>query len=146
MASGLVDTWNEDQLLRVHWLISHDYQSKNWKGSKSIKERFNLKRYKGRHKDLLEHLLEYISSLDRALVSFCDVAKPLRHDAFASFNDKPELRRQIIAATGKLSRMRAVASLREEDLTCFRPLSRVCSLPAAGTSEVACIPCISSLR
>lgn len=110
MASGLVDTWNEDQLLRVHWLISRDYQSKNWKGSKSVKERFSLKRYKGRHKELLERLVEYTSSLDRASVPYCDVAKPRRHDAFSSLKDEPGLRRQTIAATGKLGRMRAVAT------------------------------------
>lgn len=55
-------------------------------------------------------LVEYTSSLDRASVPYCDVAKPRRHDAFSSLKDEPQLRRQIVSATGKLSRMRAVAT------------------------------------
>jgi hypothetical protein len=109
MASGFVDTGSENQLLRVHWLIAHDYQSKNWKGSKSVKDRFNLKHHKGRHKELLADLIEYTSSLDRASLPYCDIARPRRDDAFASLRDDPEFR-QIIAATDKLGRMRAVAT------------------------------------
>lgn len=109
MSRGLVDTGNENQLLRVHWLVTHDYQSKNWKGSKSVKDRFNLKHYKGRHQELLEELIEYTSSLDRASIPYCDTNEPLHTNAFASLRDKPEFR-QIVSATEKLGRMRAVAT------------------------------------
>ena len=109
MAAGLVETSDEDQLLRVHWLINHDYQSKNWKGSKSIKERFSLKRYKDRHEDLLNRLLEYTRSLDETSVAYCDVRSPRRRDSFQSLRDDPEIHR-IISATAKLGQMRAVAT------------------------------------
>lgn len=109
MASGLVESGSEDQLLRVHWLITHDYQSKNWKGSKSIQNRFNLKRYKGRHKELLNDLVEYTSSLDHASIPYCDIARPRRDDAFASLRDALEFQ-QIVATTRKLGRMGAFAT------------------------------------
>ncbi len=109
MASDLVETSNEDQLLRVHWIISYDYQSKTWKRSKSIKERFSLRSYKGRHEELLSDLVEYTTSLDRASVAFCDVAGPRRNDAFNSLNEESELR-EIVSATVKLGRMRAIAT------------------------------------
>lgn len=111
MASGFVDTGSEDQFLRVHWLITHDYQSKNWKGSKSVKERFSLKRYKGRHRELLNDVREYTKSLDRASLPYCDVTRPRRDEAFSSLKEEPE-HREIISTTSKLGRMRAVATFR----------------------------------
>jgi hypothetical protein len=110
MASELVGISNEDQLLRVHWLIAYDYQRKNWEGSKSVKERFGLKRYKGRHKELLNDLHEYTRSLNSASLAYCDVANPHRGDAFSALRSEPVLRDRIIAASDKLRRVRAVAT------------------------------------
>lgn len=110
MASGLVGTSNEDQLLRVHWLIAYDYQRKNWEGSKSVKEKFSLKHYKGRHKDLLNNLHEYTRSLNGASLAYCDVANPQRSDAFSALRSEPALRDRIIGASDKLRRVRAVAT------------------------------------
>lgn len=110
MASGLPGTADEDQLLRVHWLMHYDYLRKNWDGSKSVKARFNLKRYRGRHKDLLERLRSYTSSLDRASLAYCDVVRPRSDRAFASLRQEPKLRKQIMNAGEKLRRIRVVAT------------------------------------
>lgn len=111
MASGLVDSGSEDQFLRVHWYINYDYQSKNWRGSKSVKDRFSLKKYKNRHTDLLEDVTEYVRSLDRASLPYCDVTRPRRDDAFSSLKEGPE-RRAIVSTTSKLGRIGAVATFR----------------------------------
>lgn len=111
MAAGLVDTGSEDQFLRVHWYITHDYQSKYWKGSKSVKERFSLKKYKNRHDDLLNDVGEYIKSLDWASLPYCDVTRPGRDDAFLSLKETQE-RRGIVSTTSKLGRIGAVATFR----------------------------------
>ncbi len=110
MDSGRVGTSNEDQLLRVHWLIAYDHQRKNWDGSKSVKERFGLKRYKGLHKDLLNDLRRYALSLGDFALAYCDVANPHRSDAFSALRSEPALRDRIISASDKLRRVRAVAT------------------------------------
>lgn len=110
MASDLVGTANEDQLLRVHWLIAYNHQRKNWAGSKSVKGKFNLKRYKERPKDLLNRLQEYTRTLNSASLAYCDVANPHRSDAFSALGSDPSLRSRVISASDKLRRVRAVAT------------------------------------
>jgi uncharacterized protein with ParB-like and HNH nuclease domain len=51
MSSGCAT--REDDLLRVHWLMAYDPEEKRWNGCKSIKNRFHLKNYIGRHHILL---------------------------------------------------------------------------------------------
>lgn len=111
MASGLVESGNENQFLQMHWLVTYDPERGNWKGSKSVQERFNLKYYKDRHKELLRDLVEYTKSLGDASIPYCDIASPRRYDAFKSLIDDPEFR-QIVAFTSKLGRMKAVATFR----------------------------------
>jgi hypothetical protein len=71
MASGLGREENEDQLLRVHWLMAHDPAEKNWDGAKSLKEEFHLRDYKRKHDELLAKLLEYVSTLRDASTAYC---------------------------------------------------------------------------
>lgn len=110
MSSDLGGIANEDQLLRVHWLIAYDYQRKNWDGSKSVKERFSLKDYNGLHKELVNDLRQYTLSLNGASLAYCDVANPHRSDAFSALRSEPELRGRIMMASDKLRRVRAVAT------------------------------------
>ena len=110
MSSGLVGTANEDQLLRVHWLMAYDHRRRNWAGSKSVKDRFGLKRYKNRHKELLNDLLDYTRTLDGASLAYCDIASPHRTDAFSALRFDPALRARTISASDKLRRVRAVAT------------------------------------
>lgn len=44
--------WDENQLLRNNWLMSVDYNPKNWKGYSSVKTHLNLKNYQGNHMQL----------------------------------------------------------------------------------------------
>ncbi len=52
MAADLSGSKDENQLLRMHWLMAYDHRSRNFDGSKSIKARFRLRDYDGRHKEL----------------------------------------------------------------------------------------------
>ena len=54
MAADLVSGADEDRLLRAHWLTYYNPQSRQWKGSRSVKDEFDLRKYKGRRKELLD--------------------------------------------------------------------------------------------
>lgn len=112
MRAGLPGTGDEDQLLRVHWLMAYDPDRRKWDGSKSIKDEFSLKRerYRNDHRQLLTDLVEYTRSLDNASVAYCDVIRPNREGAFSSVDRNPDLREQLRAASEKLTRVRVVAT------------------------------------
>ncbi len=92
---------NENRLLRTHWLIHYDSQSKQWKGSKSIRDKFNLRNQN--HSQLLSDIDKYINGLYNSCISFCDVLKPNRSDAFQSFSDN--IRTKICLWSDKIVRM-----------------------------------------
>lgn len=104
MASGLGDDENESQLLRVHWLMTVDATPQNWLRYTSIKERFNLRKYHGRHPQLLEDLKDYLKSLADAATAYCDIHDPRRAGAFNDIADASS-RAQIVAASEKLVRL-----------------------------------------
>ena len=91
MLSNIVRSDHENQLLRAHWRMAYDQQKKNWQGSKSVKARFGLRAYKGRHKDLLADLLDYTEQLDLASLAYCDVLRPGRNGTFSASNSNPKL-------------------------------------------------------
>ncbi len=109
MLSDMVRSDHENQLLRAHWRMAYDHRKKNWQGSKSVKARFGLRSYKGRHRELLADLLNYTESLDLASLAYCDVLRPGRDGAFSALNSDEELLREIIAASDKLPRVDVVA-------------------------------------
>src|SRR5207237_97334 len=84
MQADLTSADAEDQLLRSHWLMAYDHHSKNWDGSKSIKDRFNFRReeYQDDHPALLRDLIEYTQTLEKASLAYCDIRQPARTDAF----------------------------------------------------------------
>jgi hypothetical protein len=108
MISGLSSTNNEDQLLRMHWIMACDYNLKNWCGSKSIKARFHLKNYIGKHEQLLDDLKKYIISLKDATTLYCDIFSPDRTDAFSAFPDG-QTKNEVIAWSQKLRRLDVMA-------------------------------------
>lgn len=110
MEAGLTGTGHEDQLLRAHWLMAYDHTKKNWDRSRSVKARFSLKAYRNMHRELLSDLNDYISSLDRASLAYCDIASPRRDNAFASLRSDPALRERIINTGEKLRRINVVAT------------------------------------
>lgn len=106
MSSGLGDTENEDQLLRMHWLMAYDYNPKNWENSRSIKKLFNLRGYQGKHPALLAEVIEYLSSLKNACTAYCDIRCPKRAGAFNDIGDT-RLRTETIDISEKLVRLGA---------------------------------------
>jgi hypothetical protein len=111
MRAGMTSADAEDQLLRSHWLMAYDHRPKHWDGSRSIKARFSLKReeYQTDHKALLADLFDYARTLEQASLAFCDVHRPEATDSFAAWKAEPALRKQVIAASEKLRRIKVIA-------------------------------------
>ena len=110
MSANLVSSEDEDQLLRAHWLSHYNPQSRQWQGSRSVKQEFDLRKFKGRHEDLLSLLHAYAESLRASCICFCDAYQPNRPDAFASFKGNPSVRSQVVDWSAKLRRTGFVAT------------------------------------
>ena len=109
MAANLVASADEDRLLRAHWLTHYNYQPRQWKGSKSVKGMFELRKYRGKHADLLDNLLRYVQGLRTSSVSFCDAYHPHRPDAFEPFKKNSKAREQVVDWSAKLVRVGVIA-------------------------------------
>lgn len=109
MAAGLMEKDDEDRLLRVHWLMAYNYQLDQWKQIESIKQRFNLRAYAGKHAALLTDLKTYVETLGAASLAYADIYYPERSDAFRSYKSQPAVWRQIVDASEKLRRLGQVA-------------------------------------
>lgn len=106
MAADLGSPANENQMLRAHWLMEYDPQSQNWEGSKSVRNRFDLR--KGKHDQLLGELRAYVQGLRNACVSYCDALRPGRGGAFSAF--PAGLRNQVIIYSEKVVRIGVTAT------------------------------------
>ena len=106
MASYLGASENEDQLLRIHWVVTQDPWE--WAGSKSIKDCFHLRIYMDRHTDLLKALFDYVQTLRQAASAYCDVAKPQVANSFSDLTDETTRGRAVLASQ-RLVRLRVVA-------------------------------------
>ncbi len=109
MTAGLGSQDNEDQLLRTHWLMAYDPLTKNWKGSRSIKDEFNLHDYKGQHPKLLNQLDAYLKSLHNAATAYCDILRPNRPGAFQNFQGQV-IQKELVNEAAKLARVGSLAS------------------------------------
>ena len=89
MAAGLTRPDFEDQLLRVHWLSHYNPQKKDWDGAKSIRRRFDLRKYQDRLQDLVGDVRDYVRTLRAGVLPFCDAHRPQRQGAFVSFPAGP---------------------------------------------------------
>ena len=110
MASSLTRADDEDQLLRAHWLVHYNPTRKQWARTKSIKDRFDIRKYKNCHAKLLHELLDFTDGLGQTCISFCDAYRPTRDGAFASFDHNPDVRDQIINWSEKLRRIGVIAA------------------------------------
>ncbi len=111
MAAGLTSPAAEDQLLRVHWLTHYSASKKEWKGSKGVRERFDLRKYTNNQKDLLSELVRYTETLRDTCFPLCDALNPQMHGAFGAFNDAaPSLRKEVVAWSERLRRVGALAT------------------------------------
>lgn len=108
MGAELSFSADEDQLLRAHWIATFDHDARKWEGTRSVKARFNAKRYRGREDALLGELFEYVDSLRNAVVPFVDARQPTRTDAYGALLD-PTTRDEARRWGDKLSRMGVVA-------------------------------------
>ena len=106
MSAGLGSPANENQMLRAHWLMEYDPQSQNWEGSKSIRNRFDLRKEK--HDQLLGELHDYVQGLRNSCVSFCDALRPNRSGAFSAFSEP--VRNHVVIWNTKLTRIGVIAT------------------------------------
>lgn len=102
--------WDENQLLRFNWIMSIDYNSKNWNGSDSVKNRYNLKKYKGKHDELRNDVRKYVSLLKECCSAYCDIINPARESAFANYTSDKDMIKKIKEMSYKFLRVDAVAS------------------------------------
>ena len=109
MAAGLESSADEDRLLRAHWLTHYNPGSRKWKGSRSVKSKFDLRKNIGRPKEFLNDLHKYTERLRQSSVGFCDAFKPGRHDAFKSFEADSDGREQVVEWSAKLARVNVIA-------------------------------------
>ena len=105
MRAELVRREDEDRLLRVHWLMAYDYEIKKWEDSRSVKGRFNLRAYAGRHAALLRDLHNYVETLESAAIAYADIYNPTHSDAFNGFASVPTVRAKISKASEQLHRL-----------------------------------------
>jgi len=105
MTVGLTSGADEDRLLRAHWLTHYNPQPNQWKGSRSIKDEFDLRKHTERTKELLGSLHQYTRGLRASCTSFCDAYQPNRPDSFQSFDGSPERRSEVIEWSAKLGRV-----------------------------------------
>ena len=109
-AVGLGAAEYEDQLLRAHWIATADPDVRRWEGSRSIKQRFQLKAFRGldAERDLLARLTEYARTLGDAVVPFVDAHRPTAPGAFGAFVD-PAHTAESRRWGDKITRMWAIA-------------------------------------
>ncbi len=109
MAANLESGTDENRLLRAHWLTYYDHQPKQWNGSRSIKDRFDLRQHAEPRTDLLDELHRYVEGLRESSVAFCDAFRPTHSDAFKSFAGSPTRRAEVVEWSDKLRRVGVVA-------------------------------------
>jgi uncharacterized protein with ParB-like and HNH nuclease domain len=102
---------SENQFLRAHWLMYENYIRRDWDGSKSIKEKFNLKSYINKELDLFNDLKQYVESINDSAIIFADCEKPDRDYAFNSI-EKNKDRELVKDLSIKLKRTKTLASFR----------------------------------
>lgn len=76
----------ENQLLRSHWLINYNPQSRQWHGSRSLRSNFDLRHAEHRH--LLRQLSDYVAGLRSCCAPYCDAVRPNRSQSFGEFSEK----------------------------------------------------------
>lgn len=108
MSAGLESSAYEDRLLRAHWLTHYDPTRKNWKGSRSIKDRFAVQKHQENTNALIKELHSYTESLRQDCIAFCDAYKPTRSSAFDSFGANSNIRRDVIDWSARLVRIGVV--------------------------------------
>ncbi len=103
--ASLESSADEDRLLRADWLTHHNPGVRQWNGSRSVKGKFDLRKYQGKYEILLNTLHLYVGGLRNSSESFCDAYAPHRTGAFGSFEENPKTRDQVVTWSEKLRRV-----------------------------------------
>lgn len=101
---------DEDQLFRAHWLMAYDSNRKNWDGSRSVKKRFDLRKYANRQAELRKEVISYVNGLSTAARAYCDIVNPTRTGSFSEIEPQGGIREEVIRASRRLLRTGALAS------------------------------------
>ena len=111
MEAGLSTSEDEDRLLRADWLTHYSYVARQWKGSRSARTKFDLRKdlYRERHERLLSDLESYVRTLRESSSSFCDAYSPWRTGAFGSFDMDTNTQKQVVQWSIKLRRVGVLA-------------------------------------
>lgn len=83
---GIGTPEHENTLLRVHWCLAYDANVRRWRGSGTIKERFDLRIYRRKHSDLFADIGDYLRGLRNVASALTDVLRPDRDAAFGAFS------------------------------------------------------------
>ena len=129
MASGLGRSSDEDQLLKTHWLMVYDPDERHWKASRSIKERFDVRKSQADDEvgTLCAQIGVYLETLDLVALAFRDAEQPERSDAFGGLSTDPNQRLELALWSERLRRIGIVAP--------FRPLLAAVRITSPTTPE-----------
>ena len=114
MAADLVRSSDENQLLRTHWLLAYNADERKWDGSRTVKERFDLRTHRdedGRRR-LFQDITHYLDTLESVVVAFRDLEKPQRDQALTRLIPDETLRRDARQTSERLHRIGVVAPFR----------------------------------
>lgn len=109
MKAELEASQDENELLRTHWTVMYDYQGRNWKGARTVKDRFDI-RTNDSTPDLVTRLTEYTRGLEVTNIPFCDAYSPTMTGAFASFDSQSARKAEVVEWSGKLCRLGRLAT------------------------------------
>jgi hypothetical protein len=114
MAAGLARSSDEDQLLKTHWLMVYDPDERHWKASRSIKERFDVRKSQadGGVQQLCQDIRGYLETLAEVALAFRDAERPERTGAFAGLSPDPNQRAELALWSERLRRIGIVAPFR----------------------------------
>jgi hypothetical protein len=129
---------HENGLLRTVWLLGYEPQERLWEGYYSIRQKFRLRDFQGRHEELLSDLATYVKLLDDAVISYCDVLSPGRQTAFKGIASTTQVRTELSRAAEKLVRIGITAPflpllmsarlVRPDDSEAYLRLIKLCEL------------------
>jgi len=109
MRAGLEESEHENALLRAHWIVDQDPQSRGWKRVSSVKNSFDVRNEQRDPSELRANLERYTDGLQQTSIPFGDAYNPATDTAFATFENHPDLREQVQEWSTKLGRLRAEA-------------------------------------
>jgi len=104
MERELSDRENEDQLMRFCWLMAYNYERRDWKGYRTIKENFALRTYLEDPQKLINDISTFLEILENSCHAYCNIMNPFHDNSYSYIEDK-SINHKIRAKTNKLRRI-----------------------------------------